>query len=102
VPRACPWVSTLKAPIKGWAIVNEQYIFGYYICGELNAKNRMGGYAGVVPWYVFVRNDQVIKRLISDWGSGGARGDDVNDICHLRRKKSMRELLIEGFKSGVH
>lgn len=30
---------------------------GWIACGELNAKNRMGGYNGFLPIYAFIRDD---------------------------------------------
>lgn len=39
------------------------------ICGEVNARNGFGGYAGFSPFYVRLRDGQVI-RLYNDDGTG--------------------------------
>lgn len=37
---------------------------GWLVCGTVNAKNRMGGYVGVKPFFVVISNGAVIHREI--------------------------------------
>ncbi|KKC23951.1 hypothetical protein WP12_22020 [Sphingomonas sp. SRS2] len=41
-------------------------VTGWFICGAVNAKNRMGGYAGETPFVVIQDNDEI---LFSDMGT---------------------------------
>ena len=59
---------------------NERLLFGWsawrvksnILCGEINAKNRMGGYVGYVKFqstagmYVDIANDELGRRLMPD------------------------------------
>ena len=38
--------------------------FGWLVCGHVNAKNRLGGYVGRVPFYVLFRNGQIVSALV--------------------------------------
>lgn len=50
---------------------------GWFVCGTVNAKNRMGGYVGASPFWAFfdpANPDAVINGYIwerDDWGAGG-------------------------------
>lgn len=47
-------------PKRGWWTVGGQRVHGYFICGTLNAKNRLGGYVGRKPYWVFVRDGRAL------------------------------------------
>lgn len=59
-------------PTRGWTVVQGQRVFGYYVCGTVNAKNRFGAYVGANPFWAFVRNGSVVAA--GDWlmSGGGA------------------------------
>lgn len=50
-----------KGPKKMWTNVGSgafpEYVFGYQICVDVNAKNRMGGYIGTEPFRFFFSGD---------------------------------------------
>ena len=39
-------------------------VFGWLVCGNVNAKNRMGGYVGRVPFYAMFKNGQIVASLM--------------------------------------
>lgn len=45
--------------------------YGWVRCGYVNARNRMGGYAGRERYYLLIRNDSVIEGFIGDLASRG-------------------------------
>jgi hypothetical protein len=51
----------LEAPKKGYAYVDgpNSPVFGYIVTARINAKNRMGGYAGEEPYTFLVRDKSV-------------------------------------------
>jgi len=50
---------TFTEPRKGWSGPNT--VYGWKVCGTVNGKNRMGGYAGAKPFYVLFRNGEIVK-----------------------------------------
>ncbi len=58
---------TFTRPLKGWNDMGSKPIYGWVVCGTVNAKNRFGGYVGVKPFYTMIRNDTVI-RLVTPGG----------------------------------
>lgn len=62
-----------------WKPVLRGRIEGYWTCGKINAKNRMGGYVGSRYFVVVLdRNAQV---LYNEVGAGGRSGDLVSLQC---------------------
>ena len=63
-----------RGPSKGWAGDRMSgYSFGYRVCVEVNAKNRMGGYAGRKLWHFVIRDGKVAQSLGGyDYGTVGA------------------------------
>lgn len=67
------------APKKGWyGSRGGDYEFGYYLCFKMNAKNKLGGFVGVSPFYVFVRNGSVIRY---QKGGGSYTNELVYKVC---------------------
>ena len=52
--------------------------FGYAVCVGVNAKNSFGGYTGMKPHYLMVRNGSVIAHVSGD---SGIMADIVNNAC---------------------
>lgn len=40
-------------PVAGYRMFGSERQFGWFMCGELNGKNRMGGYTGYRPFLVY-------------------------------------------------
>jgi|SRR6185295_5206770 len=58
----------LGEPTRGYAYINGDFQapqFGYLVNVRINAKNRMGGYAGEKPFTFLVRNESVWR--LGDW-----------------------------------
>jgi hypothetical protein len=50
----------ISAPVASWAVANTgKVIWGHRVCVRLNAKNRMGGYAGAQTDAIFFKGNQV-------------------------------------------
>ena len=59
-----------RGPAQGYSGGNFVKIeFGYRVCVDINAKNRMGGYVGRKRYYFLIRNGAVVQ----DLGEYGAR-----------------------------
>ena len=54
--------------ITGYALEDGSRI----ICGEVNARNGFGGYAGFSPFYVRIRNGEVLRLYNDDTTGYGA------------------------------
>jgi hypothetical protein len=52
-------------PEKGWTNRGGQIRYGWYFPGQVNAKNRFGGYVGYKPFGAVIRDGQVIWYNIS-------------------------------------
>jgi hypothetical protein len=48
-------------PIMGRATVQEMRKFGWFMCGDVNGKNRMGGYGGYRPFFAHFAPSQPDK-----------------------------------------
>jgi hypothetical protein len=57
-------VYTFNKPVKAWNRIEN--IFGWVVCGTVNGKNRLGAYVGAKPFYILIRNNQVIVCYDSD------------------------------------
>lgn len=55
-----------SSPVKGWDRVKGKDVFGWTACAKINAKNRMGGYVGVRPFFFLIKNDQIISHFEID------------------------------------
>ncbi len=55
-------------PLKAWKPLTNGngYVYGWDVCVEVNAKNRMGGYVGYKPYYAFIKNGNVLS-LVTDF-----------------------------------
>lgn len=74
-----PW-----APQKGgFKPILEPWVYGYYTCGTVNSRNRMGGYNGSRTFIVAVKYDRVIY---VDFGGDNGFGL-VDDTC----KKALQQ-----------
>ena len=51
-------------PVKAWNRLAN--VFGWVVCGTINAKNRMGGYTGATPFYFLFKNNQIVTYYDSD------------------------------------
>ncbi len=61
--------------------------FGYYTCGWVNAKNRMGGYTGRVPFLIMIRDGVVTEVAV-----GSFDGIDTATVtCASMIKKGLLE-----------
>ena len=45
---------------RGYGYNNFQLVWGYVVEGNVNAKNRFGGYVGAAPFAFLIRNGQLI------------------------------------------
>lgn len=48
---------------KGWYGELNKFHFGYRVCVNINAKNRMGGYVGNKTYFFIINDDMVIYEL---------------------------------------
>lgn len=57
-----------REPVKVWSggALGREREYGWTVCGQLNAKNRMGGYTGWVPFYVAIRHGQIRSSSIGE------------------------------------
>lgn len=80
-------VYTFDKFCKGWEWSDFLKIkprFGWIICGTLNAKNRLGGYIGVSPFYIFIRDGRIINEILAHREDKGALRF-VRDRCRSCR-----------------
>lgn len=57
-------VYTFKgSPTKAWFSRYGQVMYGWAICGTINAKNRMGGYVGAQPFYFLFHKGNVVQKI---------------------------------------
>lgn len=49
-----------REPKKDYVSDINGSVFGYKVCVSVNGKNRLGGYAGYQPYYIFIRNNRVL------------------------------------------
>lgn len=55
---------TFDAPRQGYDNMAIGVVYGWKVCGKMNAKNKFGGYAGPVPFYALVSGGTAL-RLVS-------------------------------------
>ncbi len=60
-------VFQIGAPSKGWARWLDKVTYGWAVCGTVNAKNRLGGYVGAQPFFVLIRDNQVVRREMGQY-----------------------------------
>ena len=53
-------VYTFSSPQKSWNRSTGQPIYGWRVCGTVNAKNKFGGYVGATPFYALIRDEEVM------------------------------------------
>lgn len=53
--------TNMTQPRKEVIVENGEFVYGYLTCVYVNAKNSYGGYAGKQLYWVFMRNNQVIR-----------------------------------------
>ncbi len=77
-------VYEIKPPSKGYTrespVFGTQKAFGYKVCGTVNAKNRMGGYVGSVPFFALFRNGHLIVKQIGET-EGGLMTASIMNAC---------------------
>lgn len=66
-----------RGPVKNWVVEWGRYTFGWAVCVDVNAKNRMGGYTGRKPYFVFIRNSSVW----TVWNAEKIGGLQVEGAC---------------------
>lgn len=72
-----------KTPEKTWtdAPYGNGLSYGYIVTVCVNAKNRLGGYAGTSAYRFFLRNDKIVKSLLNDYDSELVRENFVRLFC---------------------
>lgn len=56
--------SNWRGPAQGFSGGNfVQTAYGYRVCVDINAKNRMGGYVGTKRRYFLINSDRVVQDL---------------------------------------
>lgn len=53
--------SGITKPKKEVMVEQSNFVYGYSSCVFVNAKNSYGGYTGKQLYWVFIRNDQVLR-----------------------------------------
>lgn len=56
-------VLNLNTPKKGYNNMVDGIIYGWNVCGTVNAKNRFGGYVGPKPIYAMIKNGAVVRLI---------------------------------------
>ena len=54
----------ITRPLKEHAITNkfeQQAVYGFSVCAEVNAKNSYGGYTGFKTRWFLIRNGQIVR-----------------------------------------
>ncbi len=61
---------TFDTPRKGYTkeggAFNTDELFGWRVCGSVNAKNRFGGYTGRVPYFALFKNQRLVKVIVGE------------------------------------
>jgi len=56
-----------NSPRKGYITHGTgDFYAGWLVCGEVNSKNRMGGYNGQLPFYALIYKNKVVAREIGE------------------------------------
>lgn len=53
--------SDMTPPRKEVMVENKEFVYGYATCVNVNAKNSYGGYVGKQLYWVFMRNNEVLR-----------------------------------------
>lgn len=53
--------SDMTPPRKEVMVENKEFVYGYATCVNVNAKNSYGGYVGKQMYWVFMRNNEVLR-----------------------------------------
>ncbi|MBN3071168.1 hypothetical protein H4F33_03345 [Pectobacterium brasiliense] len=53
--------SDMTTPRKEVMVEQSNFVYGYSLCVYVNAKNSYGGYVGKQLYWVFMRNNQVLR-----------------------------------------
>lgn len=53
--------SDMTTPRKEVMVEQGNFVYGYSLCVNVNAKNSYGGYVGKTLYWVFLRNNQVLR-----------------------------------------
>lgn len=74
--------SEWRGPSQGYWYDYGSTFFGYRICVEVNAKNRMGGYTGRQQYYFLIKDGLIVK---TDggyrWGTIGQ--ERISSACNF-------------------
>ncbi len=61
------WLKVAKEPNSSFPGAHGyKVIYGWYVCGFLNAQNRMGGYSGRELYFAFFQDGELVA---SNWGT---------------------------------
>jgi len=52
---------TRNAPVWG-----TTEMFGWKVCGTVNAKNRFGAYVGTTPFFILFKNGRIAEKLVGN------------------------------------
>ncbi len=63
--------SAMTTPRKEVMVENRTFVYGYSTCLYVNAKNSYGGYTGDQLYWVFMRNNQVLRVKNTNGPYGG-------------------------------
>ncbi|CNG79202.1 hypothetical protein [Yersinia frederiksenii] len=72
--------SEFTTPRKEVMVNNRKFVYGYSSCVFVNAKNSYGGYTGKQLYWVFMRNNEVlrVKNTNGDFGNLIFVGRNIN------------------------
>lgn len=74
----------IKEPFTGYKMVTRTIPhYGWFVCGYVNAKNRMGGYTGDKPFYAFFREGNLIGISMGEDTDFSYMNGDINNVCGL-------------------
>lgn len=54
---------TFSQPVKQLNRMTSNPVWGWAVCGTVNAKNRFGGYVGAKPYYALINNGSIVRFL---------------------------------------
>lgn len=70
-----------ETPIKGYTQKSSYFetgeSFGWVVCGNVNAKNRYGGYVGRTPFFVLFQTNRIVEFIY---------GEPPNDGLNVKNK----------------
>lgn len=71
-----------RGPSRGYVYDYSGAYFGYRVCVEVNAKNRMGGYIGRQPFFFMLHNGRIIKSE-GGYAYGTIGASNVETACNF-------------------